>query len=1051
MVGNAAILMLFSAILLVAMPNMKNFCRNALACVRFDCSPVCSSAFMRSGLNTALNRVNAELATKRPAYFAGAMKMHTLALTCLLWFAATGNSFALGEPQYVETTPQNDAFSICESRSTAAIRVDTNDFPGVIRAVGDLQADIGRVTGLTPAMLPGNQKSANVILIGTIGKSRFIDELIAQKKIDISAISNQWESFMVQVVPAPLEGIKNALVICGSDKRGTIYGVYDVSEQIGVSPWYYWADVPPKHHDELFVRAGKFVQGPPAVKYRGIFLNDEAPDLTGWVQAKYGQTPGYQGAANYGRGFYTNLFELMLRLRANYLWPAMWNNAFNEDDPENPRLADSYGIVMGTSHQEPMLRAQKEWDHHFQKQYGNWNYNKTNQRPVLQQFWRDGVRRNKNYESIVTLGLRAENDSGAPIGKDLTEQIVGVQRKLLAEEINPDLTKVPQMWCLYKEVQGFYNDGLRVPDDVTLLWAEDNWGNIRRLPSAEERRRAGGVGIYYHFDYHGGPRSYQWINTSPISKIWDQLSLAKQYGADRIWIVNVGHFKGYEFPMEFFLHLAWNPNRWTNENLDEYTQLWAQREFGAAHADEIAGIINAYTKYNGRRKPELLDANTYSLVNYQEFEKVVADYQALAERAEGLSAKLAPESRDAFYELVLFPTKACAQLNALYLAAAKNALFAKQGRANANDFAAQTRALFAAQTNLMDYFNRTFAGGKWNHFMDQPHIGYTSWNDPPHNNLNAVHLTETEVLEAATMGIALENSACAWPGDTNEPALPQFDAFNQQRYFVDVFNKGRTSFEFSAKADVPWIQLSSTGGKIKKQERVWISVDWNQAPKGLSNGKVDFRGAGSDVMVKISAFNPAEPTRDSVEGFVEGDGCVSIEAEHFTAQTTAGAKRWIKIPNYGHTLSAMRADAPADAEATPGKDSPCLQYRMYLFSTGKVDVESTVAPTLNFIHGRALRYAVSFDDEAPQVITIVPANFNAQNGNHDWEESVMNNCRHVVSRHTIATAGYHTLKIWMVDPAVVVEKIVVNTGGVKPSYLGPPESFHRLDSLPVSR
>lgn len=969
-------------------------------------------------------------------------------LPLLIWLALAGNSFALGEFQYVNTTPEQGGFPVCEKGSVAAISVDANDFAGVIRAAGDLQTDIERVTGLTPKMLPGKKLSgANVILAGTIGRSRMIDELIRAGKIDISGISNQWESFFLQVVPKPFPGIENALVICGSDKRGTIYGIYDLSEQIGVSPWHYWADVPPKHHDQLFVRAGKFIQGPPSVKYRGIFLNDEAPDLTGWIQAKYGSAPGYKRAANYGRGFYTNLFELMLRLRANYLWPAMWNNAFNEDDPENPRLADEYGIVMGTSHQEPMLRAQKEWDRGPGRRYGNWNYNNTNQRPALLQFWRDGIRRNKNYESIITLGLRAENDSGAPIGKNSTEQIVNEQRSILAEEMNPDLTQVPQLWCLYKEVQDFYNEGLRVPDDVTLLWAEDNWGNVRRLPSADERQRSGGAGIYYHFDYHGGPRNYQWINTSPIPKIWDQLSLAKQYGADRIWVVNVGHFKGYEFPLEFFMHLAWDTGRWTNENLDEYTRLWARREFGAEHADEIADIISNCTKYNGRRKPELLDTNTYSLVNYDEFGKVVADYESLAARAKKINEVLPASSRDAFYELVLFPTKACAELNAMYLAAAKNALYARQGRASANDFAVQTRALFQAQTNLMDYFNRTFAGGKWNHFMDQTHIGYTNWNDPPHNNLDAVRLTEIHIPKAAAMGIAIEDSASAWPGDISEPELPQFDVFNQQHYFVDVFNKGWTPFKFSAAANVPWIKLSSSDGKIEKEKRVWISVDWSQAPKGTSNGEVTFSGADSEVTVKVQAFNPAGPTRDSLQGFVESDGCVSIEAEHFTTKTDAGAKRWIKIPAYGHTLSAMRADAPAYAEATPGKDSPCLQFKMYLFSTGQVKVESTVGPTLNFIHGRALQYAVSFDDGAPQVITIVPADFNAQNGNLDWEKSVMDNCRHVVSTHTITDPGYHTLKIWMVDPGVMVEKVVVDCGGVKPSYLGPPESFHNDGNL----
>jgi hypothetical protein len=949
--------------------------------------------------------------------------------------------FALGEVSYIETISARGSFPLFD-KNPATILVDTNDWPGVVRVANDLASDVQRVTGHKPE-ISTELKSAgiNVVIVGTVGKSSFIDQLVRAKKIDVSEIAGKWESFFLQVVQQPLPGIDHALVICGSDKRGTIYGVYDLSEQIGVSPWYFWGDVPPKHHDQLFVKAGKFVQGPPSVKYRGIFLNDEAPDLSHWVREKFGTVPNLPNVANYGRGFYTNLFELMLRIRANYLWPAMWNNAFNEDDPENPRLADEYGIVMGTSHQEPMLRAQKEWDRGPGRQYGNWNYNNTNQQPVLQQFWREGIRRNKNYESIITLGLRAENDSGAPIGKDLTEHIVGVQRKILADEMNPDLTKVPQMWCLYKEVQDFYNEGLRVPDDVTLLWAEDNWGNVRRLPSADERKRSGGAGIYYHFDYHGGPRSYQWINTSPISKIWDQMSLAKQYGADRIWIVNVGHFKGYEFPMEFFMRLGWDSSRWTNENLDEYTRLWAEREFGKEHANEIAEIMTTYTKYNGRRKPELLDANTYSIVNYGEYEKVAADYAALAAKAETINNQLPPESRDAFYELVLFPTKACAQLNAMYLAAAKNGLYARQGRASANDFAAQTRELFQAQTNLMNYFNREFADGKWDHFMDQSHIGYTGWADPPRNNLNAVRLKEIEVPDTAAMGVAVEGSDSAWPGGEGDPALA-FDKFGQHSRYIDVFNKGKTSFEFTATADLPFIVLSETSGKVEKDKHISVSVDWSKAPADPCMGLVKISSGTNVVLVNIAALNRS----DRIEGFVEGDRSVSIEAEHFTKKTDAGSNRWIKIPNYGHTVSGMRADGPDYVEATPGKDSPCLEYKMHLFNTGTLEVDATVGSTLNFIHGRALRYAASFDDEAPQVVTIVPANFNAQNGNRNWEESVKNNCRKLKSTHTVSKPGYHTLKIWMIDPGVVLERVVVNTGGVKPSYLGPPESFHR--SLP---
>ncbi|MGP8201690.1 MAG: glycosyl hydrolase 115 family protein [Limisphaerales bacterium] len=962
----------------------------------------------------------------------------------LCLFSFHPDTFALGQTPYVESVKSPGSFAIVQENTAAAILVDSGDHAGVIRAVNDLQADVARVTGVTPALShQENGPGPNAIIVGTLGKSVVIDRLIREHKIDATAIAGKWESFLIQAVTDPMPGVASGLIIAGSDKRGTIYGVYDLSEQIGVSPWYWWGDVPVEHKAALFVKAGEYVQGPPSVKYRGIFLNDEAPDLTRWVEERYGTVavPGNPPTANYGRGFYTNLFELILRLKGDYLWPAMWNNRFNEDDPENPRLADEYGIVMGTSHQEPMLRAQKEWDWatNYGKKYHNWNYSVPEQQPVLQQFWREGVRRNKAFESIFTMGLRAENDSGAPIGKDLTEEIVKVQRGILAGEINPDLTQVPQVWCLYKEVQGYYNDGMRVPDDITLLWSDDNWGDVLRLPISEERRRAGGAGVYYHFDYHGGPRSYQWINTSPIAKIWDQLSLAKEYGADRIWIVNVGHFKGYEFPIDYFMNLAWNTARWTNSNLNEFTRLWAEREFGPAFSEDIADLIAKSTKYNGRRKPELLDANTYSLNHYQEAERVQAEFQALNGKAGAIYGRLPQERRDAFYELVYFPIKAAAQLNELYLAAARNAAYARQGRASANDLAAQTRELFQAQTNLMNYFNKTFAQGKWDHFMDQPFLGYTNWRDPAQNSLRAVNLTEIALPDAPAIGVALDGSDAAWPGTTNEAVLPQFDVFNQQRHYIDVFNKGKTPFKFTASASQPWIVLSETHGTVANDKRLWVSVDWSVAPRQKAGGTVEITGAGTNLTVKVEALNPTEMTRDSLRGFVEGEGVVSIEAEHFTKETDLGANHWIKIEDYGRTLSGMRATLGKLFRS--GIDSPCLEYQMYLFDTGRAEVTAITGPTLNFIPEHPLCFAVSFDDQPRQVVTLVPATYSAQNGNRDWETSVEDNARYARTRVTLSKPGYHTLKIWMIDPGVVMQKLVVDMGGLKSSYLGPPESY----------
>jgi hypothetical protein len=992
----------------------------------------------------------------------------SLSLAFLL--ALTGNALAIGQARYVTSAPEKGSFRIADRDGTAALYVDLGDWPGVIRAAKDLQADIARVTNRQVTFVENKASlSKNVIIIGTVGKGTIIDTLGKAGKIDVRPIARKWESFFLEVVQNPLPNVSQALVIAGSDKRGTIFGIYDLCEQIGVSPWYWWADVPAVHQDSLFVKAGVYRQGPPSVKYRGIFLNDEAPDLTNWVQEKFGTIPPQAdppippGVANYNSEFYARIFEVILRLKGNYLWPAMWNNAFNEDDPRNPKLADEYGIVMGSSHQEPMLRAQKEWDRRYQKTLGSWNYYKYPD--VLQKFWRDGLQRNKNYESIITIGLRGADDTPmipggtVPQSMALLEEIVGVQRKIIAEEINPEVTKVPQLWCLYKEVQEYYQAGLRVPDDVTLLWADDNWGDVRRLPTETERGRGGGAGVYYHFDYVGGPRNYKWINTNPISKVWEQMSLAKAYGADRIWIVNVGHFKGLEFPIEYFMHLGWDTGRWTNSNISEYTKLWARREFGPRFAEDIADIITGYTRYNGRRKPELLEPTTYSLTNYGEAETVVADFNALAAKAEQVRRELPENVRDAFYELVLFPTKACAQVNELYVAAGKNALYAQQGRASANDQAAKVEALFRADADLMDYFNHVFAGGKWNHFMDQVHIGYTIWQDPPANIMPQV--TRLEVPETGSLGVAIEGSTGAWPGSSDDAVLPEIDTFNRQSRFVELFNRGRSPFQYRATASEPWLIVSQLQGTISSQdERVTVSVDWAKAPKGEATGTVKFaQDGGHSVTVKVRAFSPTWRPSKSFRGFVEADGYVSIEAEHYTkklpslrrsldlprkAHSGAGSvqsPRWDRIDDYGRTLSGMTVLPATAPSVTPPADSPCLEYEMYLFHAGSVKVKSYLGPSLNFMPGRGVRLAVSFDDEPPQILEVLPESFDARNGNREWETSVKDACRIVESSHMLASPGEHTLKIWMVDPGVVLQRIVVDLGGVKPSYLGPPESY----------
>ena len=964
-----------------------------------------------------------------------------LLLLLMMVAGASARVSATEGPQFVTAQAQAGALPLAENGKVPPLCVSVEDFAGVRRAAGDLADDFSRVTG-TKAELrcpPLSSREGNVILIGTIGHSPQIDRLIRSHKINVDAIRGKWEATLTQVVDHPVSGVRRALVIAGSDKRGTIFGIYDLSAQIGVSPWYWWADVPPWHHDALYAKPGRWISPEPAVKYRGIFLNDEAPSLTGWVKAAYG---------NYNHRFYEHVFELLLRLHANYLWPAMWNNAFNEDDPLNPKLADEYGIVTGTSHHEPMLRSQQEWKRHGK---GDWNY--ATNAAELDGFWTKGIERNANYESTITIGMRGDGDKPMSETDDvaLLEKIVADQRKIIADHLTPTLKSDPQVWALYKEVQGYYEKGMRVPDDVTLLWCDDNWGNIRRLPTPAERSRSGGAGIYYHFDYVGGPRSYKWLATYPLPKVWEQMNLALHYGADRIWIVNVGDLKPMEMPIEFFLDLARDPSKIGKDQIGSWTEAWAANAFGPEHASEVANLLAKYTKYNGRRKPEQLEPDTWNLVRDHEADRVEAQWQDLLAKAKAMNDELPRERRAAYFELVLYPIEACATVNELYIAAGRNHLYAAQGRRSANEEADETRRLFAEDAALTNAFNHTLLNGRWNHMMDQTHIGYTYWNQPPLNSMPAVNYVQP--ADQPRMGIAVEGSPIALTEGSGELTLPGFDSLNQQVRTIDLFNGGVGSFTYTANADASWVKLSNAGGVVDNQRQISVGIDWDQVPAGNSLAEIRISQAnGATYSVRVPVLKPEALTRATLQGFIEADGIVSIEAEHTTRRENAHDKNgmhWEVLPDYGETLSAMTlfpVDAPS---ATDPVQSAKLEYQIYFTDSGAFNADFVLAPTLNFVPGRGLRFAVSIDDGQPEVIDAL-----AHNTQKDWEQAVSDGVRHVVVPVNVEAVGYHTLKVSAIDPGVVLEKIVMlqnrhrRFGGpiIESSYMGPPESFHSASS-----
>ncbi|MCB9056164.1 MAG: glycosyl hydrolase 115 family protein [Chitinophagales bacterium] len=800
-------------------------------------------------------------------------------------------------------------------------------------AAGLLQKDIEAVTGKKIPLLNSIENvKGNVIIIGTISHSDLLKQLNKKKKIVTDKLTNTWEASYVKSITSPYKNIDHALIITGSDRRGVAYGVFELSKQIGVSPWYWWADVPVIKKSDLFIDLKTDIIDAPKIKYRGIFLNDEAPALTGWAREKFG---------GLNHQFYEKVFELILRLKGNYLWPAMWGNAFNDDDTLNPVLADKYGIVMGTSHHEPMLRAQQEW-----KRYGKgkWDYNVNEE--VLKDFWKKGIENMGTHESILTVGMRGDGDMpmSRETATDLLERIVKDQREIITEVTGKPADKTPQLWALYKEVQDYYDKGMRVPDDVTLLLCDDNWGNIRKLPKADAKPRRGGYGIYYHFDYVGGPRNYKWLNTNPLPRIWEQMHLAYEYNVRDIWIVNVGDLKPMEFPISFWFDYAWNPEKIGANDLQAYTEKWAADLFGNKYAKEIASILATYTKINGRKKPEMLNENTYSFY-YGEWESVVTEYNDALKKAEEINSQLPAEYKDAFFQLVLHPVKACANLNEMYYYVALNKEAFKNKWEETNTSADKVKELFEKDSLITNEYHQ-LKNGKWNHMMDQKHIGYRSWQEPRMQTMPEVKYV---------------------PADSIQP-----------------------------------------------------------------------------ITILDEAIPIAEhPEKTSYNLFYETNNYVSINADHFTKAVNSNGIKWQVLSDHGRTGSSITTFPVIAKEQSISNTSPHVEYEFYTYSVDSFKVNAYFSPTYNF-HDTddGLQYAISVDDETPQIISINRESKGNEGGiMYNW---VANNIIIKNSAHNIHKAGKHTLKYWMIDPGIVLQKLVLDFGGVNPSYLGPPETIYSI-------
>ncbi len=691
------------------------------------------------------------------------------------------------------------AFALVEQGQPVAVLVDEQADPAVRRVAESFARDLERVSGRRPpvAVDPGSLEGPAVV-IGVVGQSAALAGLVASGKLEVADLEGQWEAFRIGVVRDPWPGVPQVLVVAGSDRRGAVFGAYDLSEELGVSPWHWFADVPVQRRSSAYV-SGAARTDRPKVRYRGFFINDEDPALSGWAKKRFG---GVNAA------MYEHVFELLLRLKGNYLWPAMWApKAFHLDDPKSTALADEMGVVMGTSHHEPLTRAQSEWHRSPDDPTtgGAWNY--ATNAENLRAFWRRGIERmiskpgGGSYESLITIGMRGDGDEPMAEGTAirLLERIVADQRRILEEVTGKPAAQTPQVWALYKEVQDYYDQGMTVPEDVTLLFSDDNWGQIRRLPTGD-RERAGGYGVYYHFDYVGGPRNYKWLNTVQIGKVWQQMNLAYQRGARQIWIANVGDIKPMEIPLDFFLEMAWDPEAMTPEALETYPVRWAEQSFGAELESEVAALVSRYAQLAARRKPELIDESTFAIgevtaagLRRGTLGGFVDEWRALVERMERVRSRLRPDQRAAYFELVEFPIAALANLYELYFATAWNRRLASSHDARANYFLQRAEAAFARDAELTESYH-SLLGGKWDGMMSQVHMGYVIWNEPTEQVKPAwTHVAADKAVAAQSAEVVFVPAEPALAGTTQLAATAFERAFDGAGlHFQAIENLGQS-------------------------------------------------------------------------------------------------------------------------------------------------------------------------------------------------------------------------------------------------------------------
>ncbi len=945
-----------------------------------------------------------------------------------------------------------EVFRLSVPNRQTVIRYDQNDAIVVGKTARLLAEDIERVTGrpAIPLCEERSWRNADVIIAGTIGQSKTIDDLIARGKIDPDSIAGDWERYRIQIVKNPLPGLNRALVIAGSDRRGTAYGLLAVSEAIGVNPWYWWADVPVRKREALYLKVPQTTSKRPSVKYRGIFINDEDWGLLPWAKYTFDPQRG-----NIGPKTYAKVCELLLRLKANYLCPAMHeaSTAFNKI-PENKIVADSFAIVMGSVHCEPLLfNNASEWN---RKTMGEWDYVKNKE--GINRVLRQRVHENAPYENVYTLALRGLHDRAMTGSNDMKERVrqlegaLNDQRQILVDELKKPAETIPQAFTPYKEVLEVYSGGLNLPDDVTIIWPDDNYGYMKRLSGARERKRSGRSGVYYHASYLGKPHDYLWMASTSPALMYEELRKAYDATADRIWLLNAGDIKSCEPAVDLFLAMAYDIDRFDYANTADYRAKTLADIFGAQYYERFHDITTTFYDLAFQRKPELMGwgyqwatdkhgrerttDTDFSCANYAELDRRMADYDRIGRDAEAIYRELSDLEKPAFFQLLYYPVRAAEQLNKMILKGQLNRWYARQGRAATNPLREEVQDHLDSLQKLTADYN-ALLNGKWNRIMTIRQGFACSYYQLP-------ALDSVALLKGPALGVWVEEEDLL-KGQRSFHALPAFNRYTRRSADIEIFNRGDKPLEWRAATSDNWIRLNLNAGTTSTQQILNVDIDWNKVPVGERIlGSVEIMAGKEHETVLVSVFNPQGPSPDSLKSlYVEDNGYVSIPAAGFHRKYESDQIRMSLIQNLGYEKEAVMLGNPLmPKQRTGGRNTPRLEYDFYCFNCGSVDVYTYMLPTFplscdqTFAHESSsveTQYGVAID-EGP-VMNPTTSSFEYAQA---WYENVLRNCSIKKTTLHINRPGKHTVKIICGDPGVVLQKIVLDFGGMKRSYAGPP-------------